>query len=994
MSTAPVRLRESFGAKIALALLGTVGLILGVTLFSVRNETRRQTEAVTQRATEDFRNSFTEFIALQQQTLSRSLDPIANSNRVVAALESALESGSGALADEVAYQLDVVRISDVDLQVYTDEYGDPVLTLLGNEPVPGTDPARIIPLVDELFDDGLEEVSAFRMLQGRLYTISLRPLEIGERFVGVAAFGLEVGNAFTERLAGLVGGEVCLAAGDTCIAGTRRVREELGPVLASLPAVSHTLIAEASNERWAIIVDPLTEASPGAPRRIAAIPLGPILEPLERVSSVLRISGGAALALALLISLTLARSLSHPVRRLMGAVGRVAGGDLDVTVESTSHDELGRLATAFNEMTAGLRLKEQYRGVLDKVVSREVAEELLSGDVELGGESRPATVLFADIRGFTSLTEGMDPEQVISLINACMSRLSAAVDDHGGIVDKYVGDELMAVFGAPVSRGDDAARAVRAALDMQAAIAEWNAEREIRGDRSVGLGIGINSGEVVAGNMGSANRLNYTVLGEAVNLAARLCGSAPAGAVWVSEDTLTAAGGDFDVEAVGGQSFKGFSSEREVFRVTGNRLTSMLVTLLSGAVLFAVGGSALAVPLQAQDQGDWPTFADLGLGYISPSGFFQFDLSGRLDMEYYVTGEAPPGLIPETNDFAAGRLRLFGDYFVGDRIFGTFELRVDRGEEPVAGDLDVRIEQAFVRVQPTNWDGLQIQAGKMASLFGEYALRHRTEQDPFIRPPLVNDYRTVMPATMGADAAEAFLDWKNHGEARAAGSPVIWAVPYQWTVAALGGAGPLGYRLALTNSAPASPPLAWEWSGRAANLGASPVVGLSLQASPSLQISASWTQGPFLAPGATNLHSDQVFSYYEQEIVSAGVAWLKGPASLRFESFFERWKVPRIEPRAKDVAFYIEGQVDLMPGLWVAGRFNRIDFLDLDIDRPTTLPGPDDLQWDYDVNRLQLAVGYRLARNAELRAEYDWTTTAGPRDPSDNLLSVQWWWAF
>ena len=201
------------------------------------------------------------------------------------------------------------------------------------------------------------------------------------------------------------------------------------------------------------------------------------------------------------------------------------------------------------------------------MVSKDVAEELIEGGIELGGETRNVAVLFADIRGFTSLTEGMAPEEVITLINTCMEKMSEAVEAEGGVVDKYVGDELMAVFGAPVSRGDDAGRAVRAAIRIQEGLADLNKRCWAEGADAIGVGVGVNSGKAVAGNMGSSNRLNYTVLGEAVNLASRLCAIAPAGEVYISEATAGEVNSTLSVEPLGAHQLKGFSKDCHVFRV-------------------------------------------------------------------------------------------------------------------------------------------------------------------------------------------------------------------------------------------------------------------------------------------------------------------------------------------------------------------------------------------------------------------------------------------
>jgi adenylate cyclase len=191
----------------------------------------------------------------------------------------------------------------------------------------------------------------------------------------------------------------------------------------------------------------------------------------------------------------------------------------------------------------------------------------MKGDVDLGGENRLVTVLFADIRGFTALTEGMEPQAVIGLLNECMEYLSQAIDAEAGVVDKFIGDEVMGVFGAPVTQDDHARRAVAAALRMKDGMAAFNSVREGRGDVPLGIGVGINSGLAVAGNMGSSNRLNYTVVGDVVNLASRLAGQAVAGQILISGATLRLAGEGIIAPPLGGRELKGFSSAVEVYSV-------------------------------------------------------------------------------------------------------------------------------------------------------------------------------------------------------------------------------------------------------------------------------------------------------------------------------------------------------------------------------------------------------------------------------------------
>jgi class 3 adenylate cyclase len=171
------------------------------------------------------------------------------------------------------------------------------------------------------------------------------------------------------------------------------------------------------------------------------------------------------------------------------------------------------------------------------------------------------TVLFCDIRGFTPLTEGMDPARVIDLLNEHMTALTKVVHNHGGVVDKFVGDLLMALFGAPHSYGDDTLRAVRCALGMIAERQRMN----LGGGRVLEVGIGLARGQVVAGCMGSATRLNYTVLGERVNLASRLCSAALAGEVLADEAVAAAVAGQVGVAAREPMRLKGFASPVAVY---------------------------------------------------------------------------------------------------------------------------------------------------------------------------------------------------------------------------------------------------------------------------------------------------------------------------------------------------------------------------------------------------------------------------------------------
>jgi adenylate cyclase len=230
------------------------------------------------------------------------------------------------------------------------------------------------------------------------------------------------------------------------------------------------------------------------------------------------------LAISLLAVILLARSVTRPVLDLANRVRRIEDGDFGQSVQVSGRDEISELATSVNNMARGLAEKEKVRDLLGKVVSHEIAEELLSKTIELGGEEKIVTVLFADIKGFTTLCENTPPEAVLTLLNSYLSEITAVIERHQGVVDKYTGDSVMALFGAPLSRGNDAQNAVRTALAMQEAMTALNARNRAAGLAEVEAGIGVNTGLVVAGNLGSQNRLNYTVIGDSVNLSARLEG--------------------------------------------------------------------------------------------------------------------------------------------------------------------------------------------------------------------------------------------------------------------------------------------------------------------------------------------------------------------------------------------------------------------------------------------------------------------------------------
>jgi adenylate cyclase len=231
---------------------------------------------------------------------------------------------------------------------------------------------------------------------------------------------------------------------------------------------------------------------------------------------------GTATLLSLVIGWRLASRMSRALTRVNTAMQRLENQEyVKVDVVKTG-DELEDLATGFNAMVEGLQERDKLRTTMGKYMTEAVVAHLMAGEVELGGKTLEVTILFCDLRDFTTFSEKRAAQEIVGLLNEYFTVMVDCVMAEGGVVDKYIGDNIMAVFGAPVSRPDDASRAVRAAVAMRAALATLNERFASRGLPELRFGIGMHTGEVVAGNIGSAKRMEYTVIGDAVNLASRL----------------------------------------------------------------------------------------------------------------------------------------------------------------------------------------------------------------------------------------------------------------------------------------------------------------------------------------------------------------------------------------------------------------------------------------------------------------------------------------
>jgi adenylate cyclase len=222
-----------------------------------------------------------------------------------------------------------------------------------------------------------------------------------------------------------------------------------------------------------------------------------------------------ALVVGLLTILVAVRSVAQRVSALRVALARVQAGDFAARVVVDDATEIGRLQAGFNSMVAGLAERERIRHAFGTYVDRDVAEHILRAGTELEGEEVEVTIMFVDVRGFTTFAERLPPAQVVATLNRLFERIVPLVHRHGGHIDKYAGDGLLAVFGAPRHQADHADQALAAALKIAGAV-----DNEF-GD-ALSVGVGLNSGSVVAGNVGGGGRLEFSVIGDAVNVAARV----------------------------------------------------------------------------------------------------------------------------------------------------------------------------------------------------------------------------------------------------------------------------------------------------------------------------------------------------------------------------------------------------------------------------------------------------------------------------------------
>jgi adenylate cyclase len=291
---------------------------------------------------------------------------------------------------------------------------------------------------------------------------------------------------------------------------------------------------------------------------------------LKARNDTLWISGGMIL-IGISGAIWLSVVLSRPIHRLVEGTKAIAAQNFDVALPVPSRDELGDLTESFNEMARSLREKEQIKEAFSKYVSRDVVQEILKNpnQITLTGDRREVTVIFCDMRGFTPLAEKLPPEEAVAILNEFYGLMIDATFKNEGTLDKFLGDAVMSVFGAPIRQEDHCIRALKTALEMRSGIIELSANRSQQGAPPIAIGIGVSTGEVVAGTVGAQDRMEYTVIGDRVNLAARLVSNAQPGQILISQWTYDKISHLIEARPLGVTKVKGKEEEIQIYEVLG-----------------------------------------------------------------------------------------------------------------------------------------------------------------------------------------------------------------------------------------------------------------------------------------------------------------------------------------------------------------------------------------------------------------------------------------
>lgn len=432
------------------------------------------------------------------------------------------------------------KLVDFDIIFITDRYGNCIIR--SDKPDKYGESLLHLPFVKDAMEGYDAESVSPLILDDGVYQVVSAPILLRDDILGALVIGLKIKNNDAEQLKSDASSEVTFFNAHKII--TTTLDEESGVDLTKATFVYNDTLMNAftkglptnpieillKDEKYLVSFASVSPAdTSGGIYYAVATSLRVSLSTLTTIQRIIVFAGIFAVLFTAVVSFLIARSVTNPIKKLVEGAHRIGTGDFNFRITLNSKDEIGTLASAFNEMTSGLL--ERYH--MQKFVSTSTLSMIRQadkGEIKLGGERKNVTVLFSDIRGFTAFSEKVDPEEVIGMLNMYLSKQAKLVLKFNGEIDKYVGDELVAVF-----EGENMVdNAVLCSLEIQKEMDILHQQLEAK----VRIGIGINTGMVVMGNMGSEERMDYTVLGSTVNLGARLCSKAQPGQILISETSF------------------------------------------------------------------------------------------------------------------------------------------------------------------------------------------------------------------------------------------------------------------------------------------------------------------------------------------------------------------------------------------------------------------------------------------------------------------------
>jgi adenylate cyclase len=460
----------------------------------------------------------------------------------------------------------------VDLFWITDELGT-VLVASSSKNRIGEGIEELSPLKEAI--DTEEPAAGIAEIDGQLFQLVAVPV-FAPDVIGFMLLGEAIDDRFAGRLKGSTGTDVSFLTQERVFASSwsndKRARVIPPPTARSALLRTKTRMTSpfsVEDETFLSLIVPVQSHLSQPLFALMQRSYDEALAPLRTLQKRIVIIGTAGLLGALLIGVALAGGIIAPLQSLVSGMREVLRGNLQYRSQIERGDELGFIAKSFNEMIDGLEERELIRDTFGRFVSHEVAEAVLTGRVPLQGERRDVSILFQDIRGFTSLSERLDPAVMLRLLNQFFTEVVAAVEAEGGVVKQFLGDGVMALFGAPQPYPDHAERAVRAALGIVERLKGLNETLQEQDIGAIEIGVGIHTGPVVAGLIGPDNRIEYGVVGDAVNLAARVeaLTREMQATILVSRDIAAQLGPGFNLGQTASMLVKGKSQPVEVVEV-------------------------------------------------------------------------------------------------------------------------------------------------------------------------------------------------------------------------------------------------------------------------------------------------------------------------------------------------------------------------------------------------------------------------------------------